>query len=161
STLMPFLMLSIFCPVLRLNVLEQRIGQCGQMIVEPANAENRMVEAAASVEILDPTAIEALEDVDLARELITLFIEHDAPTILNDLKQAVQAGNCTMVKHHAHTLRGSSSALGLQSLANCCLATETKAKANELQDLGDLVTQIEHQFELACSALQKLLQSLC
>ncbi|CAN1209090.1 response regulator [Tumidithrix helvetica PCC 7403] len=143
-----------------LNVLAQRISQCEQAI-EPEDEKREDVDMAiASLEILDRSAIDGLGDVDLARELITLFIEKDAPTSLNDLKQAVQVNNCAGLKHHAHSFRGSSSSLGLQRLANLCLAIEDKAKANELQDLDDLVSQIEQQIELACQALRQLLKGL-
>lgn len=78
-------------------------------------------------------------------EFIDLYLA-DTPQVLQRLRQAVQAQNPVAVREAAHSLKGSSSNLGADKLANHCRDLESQAKAGVLTSAPQMLAQIEAEY---------------
>jgi len=108
--------------------------------------------------IIDPTAIKNLEQINpkLIQRMINLFTIEEAPTLLQNLRQAIAAKDFKQISYNAHTLKGSSNILGAKVLGKLCLEVELKGKHEDATDLSVLLVQIEQQYQVACQELRKL-----
>ncbi len=106
---------------------------------------------------VDAETLTMLKDVmeDDFDTLITTYID-DVIIRIPQLKAALDSQNCEELRRDAHSLKGSSSNLGAQSLAELCLQVENLAKEGETEGVEPLLTQIEmefHQVKLQLEAL--------
>ena len=108
--------------------------------------------------VIDQSAIRNLEQINpkLIGRMIHLFTAEEAPTLLQNLRQAIANQDSKEVSYNAHTLKGSSNILGAKALGKLCLEVELKGKNGDNEGLSELFTEIEHQYELACQELAKL-----
>ena len=115
-------------------------------------------ETANSSPVIDQSAIRNLEQINpkLIGRMIHLFTAEEAPTLLQNLRQAIAKHDSKEVSYNAHTLKGSSNILGAKILGKLCLEVELKGKNGDNEGLSELFTEIEHQYELACQELAKL-----
>ncbi len=94
-------------------------------------------------------------DVELLKEIAVLFLD-DYPKSLNELREAVQAGDARRVERSAHGLKGSVSNFGAAPAVNAALQLETMGRAQKLVE----VEQVLRTLELALAALRPELESL-
>jgi len=82
------------------------------------------------------------DDPEFAAELLAVFIE-DTEARLEEIQQALQAGDLSQVKRTAHHLRGSSANVG-------CFAMQAIARDMELNDhtVGELQAMSAHLQEI-------------
>ena len=115
-------------------------------------------ETANSSPVIDQSAIRNLEQINpkLIGRMIHLFTAEEAPTLLQNLRQAIANHDSKEVSYNAHTLKGSSNILGAKILGKLCLEVELKGKNGDNAGLSELFAEIEHQYELACQELAKL-----
>lgn len=73
-----------------------------------------------------------LGDPTLVPELVSLYLS-EATTRLAVLRTAVRDGNAGQVQITAHSLRGSSAALGLEAVVASCRTLEDEARAGRLE----------------------------
>lgn len=90
---------------------------------------------------------EIMED-DFAH-LIEVYLR-DGASNLKAIEKGLQEGDCETVFQAAHSLKGSSSNLGVDAIAGSCLDIEMKGRAGELdglqeklQEMKDLFPQVE------------------
>ena len=116
------------------------------------------VEKTQNSSVIDRAAIRNLEQINpkLIGRMIHLFTAEEAPTLLQNLRQAIANHDSKEVSYNAHTLKGSSNILGAKALGKLCLEVELKGKNGDNEGLSELFTEIEHQYELACQELAKL-----
>ncbi len=116
------------------------------------------VEKTQNSSVIDRAAIRNLEQINpkLIGRMIHLFTAEEAPTLLQNLRQAIANRDSKEVSYNAHTLKGSSNILGAKALGKLCLEVELKGKNGDNEGLSELFTEIEHQYELACQELAKL-----
>jgi two-component system, sensor histidine kinase and response regulator len=107
---------------------------------------------------LDPAAVNNLRDmggdesVHLVGDVIDRFLM-DTPERLGAIRKAMAEGNANDMEHAAHSLKGSSAHMGAKAMMILCEDLEAKGKRGELSDLGDLVAELEQEFERAKAAL--------
>jgi len=103
-------------------------------------------------DVLDPAALgqlrETAGDASLIRELIDAFLQN-APRLVGELSGDEAEG----VRRAAHTLKSNAHTFGATELADLCQTLEGRARAGELDDTGELVRQIEANYERAAAAL--------
>jgi HPt (histidine-containing phosphotransfer) domain-containing protein len=110
------------------------------------------------VKVLDRTALVALEGVredgepDLIVELIDLYLEH-APTWLEQIKLAVVKQDALLLRRSAHTLRGSSSSLGVCYVAELSRILEHLDFLNPVSGFRPWILLLEQAFANARDAL--------
>ena len=85
-------------------------------------------------------------DEELAREIMVLFLE-DAPRRMELLREGLEEQDAPQVRLQAHTLKGAGGNLGAVALQEVAFQIENAAEAGDLGRAGDLVPQLEAQFE--------------
>jgi HPt (histidine-containing phosphotransfer) domain-containing protein len=77
-------------------------------------------------------ALERVEgDRELLEELAQLFVE-ECPKGMQEIADALAAGNPALLERHAHTMKGSSANIGASAAAAAALALEQEARSGDL-----------------------------
>lgn len=87
-------------------------------------------------------------------ELVGVFIS-DSQTQIENLKSAISSSNAEDVRRIAHTLKGSSSNLGLGVLSESCQVLEHKAAEGSLVEANEHLEIITSNYEAAKKALEE------
>lgn len=101
--------------------------------------------------IIDMEIIRELRDImgDGYSTLVQAFIR-DGHLRLNQLREAVQAGDAEHLRQTAHSFKGSSGNLGARRLASLCQTMESTPPV----EARDLLERIEQAFQEAKAALE-------
>jgi len=86
-------------------------------------------------------------DMELLRHLFELFTR-DYPTLLDEMQQAVDAGQAEDLQRAAHTLKGMLGNLSAHDIAKRALALENMGGEETLDGAGDILERLEG--EVAC-----------
>ena len=124
-----------------------------------ANLAARAVSRERAIEeVLDRAALDRVRKLqeesgaELMAELIELFLE-DSPAQMAALKEAVYQADFDALKRSAHSLKGSCVSLGARRVASICSEMEKRGRDRHLDDAGEMLIQLEIEFEQARSAL--------
>ena len=88
-----------------------------------------------------------LGDPGLVAELAGMFVG-DAAERLGELRRAVEAGDAGAVERAAHTLKGSAGNMGAGGMARISSDLQDAGAFGDLARAGDLVEELEGEFEL-------------
>jgi CheY-like chemotaxis protein len=113
--------------------------------------------SAPDADVLDTAALENLLSVlggefEYLAELIDSFLE-DAPQLLAELHQFVQAGDSAGVRRVAHSLKSNGADFGATTFSNLCKELEMMGKSGALDGAADLAAQIGAEYEKVEAAL--------
>lgn len=141
-----------------------RIEQVQEMLqkwsqgIETAVTEIERVTEEEKKSAIDPSIIAELQELNpsLPQKMVQRFLAEDAPMAIAQLKQAIQENNSSAMSKAAHSLKGSSALLGAQELSQLCLDLEKKGKAHDFQDIDQLLSQLEEQYQQVQQELTKL-----
>ena len=141
-----------------MNVLEQAIQTWGQLS-SPAVE----LEAVNELGSIDRSAIDRLSEISptLIHRLIPLFLDDEAPKLLSSIDKSLRSGDSATICDAAHTLKGTSSALGAVKLAQLCQLVETQSGRGDLAGIDRLLKQTTIEYQLVHQELSKLLPSDC
>lgn len=92
---------------------------------------------------------------DFLTELIDAYLG-DAPSRILSLKSALAENNGPLLAKSAHALKGASSNLGAEKLAELLAALEKEAKGNRFENAAPLTANILSEFELVEKGLSSL-----
>jgi signal transduction histidine kinase/HPt (histidine-containing phosphotransfer) domain-containing protein len=135
-----------------MNVLEQTVSKWGRSLHSVA------AELTATA-TLDRTALDRLRDISptLLDRLIPLFLNEEAPKLLSAIGASLIAGDTAQICDAAHTLKGTSSALGAVELARLCQQVETQTGQGDLNGIESLLLQTEAEYDLVRQELSKII----
>lgn len=85
-------------------------------------------------------------DEELLKEILALFLE-DAPRQIETLKEALERGDSAMVRHQAHTLKGSSGSVGAIAIEKVAMEMQEAGKTGNLNMAASLLKRVEKEFE--------------
>jgi histidine phosphotransfer protein HptB len=111
---------------------------------------------------IDPEAIENLraltpDDPDsFLRDIIGIFLD-DTPARIADLRQSLASGEKDAFTRAAHSIKGSASNLGATQLRAISSELEQRGKVEPVAGLATRVDDLDHAFNAAKQALEKLL----
>lgn len=88
--------------------------------------------------------------------LVSIFVA-DGKEQIEKLKLAIDSQNTEEIRQIAHTLKGSSSNLGMHQLAETCKTLESRAADTNLDNAEVLLQKIMTDYEQARSALEQIL----
>jgi HPt (histidine-containing phosphotransfer) domain-containing protein len=131
-----------------------------QQVARRGNERNGpLVTATANItnDVLDVERLKAFEKVksedgsDFVIELIDLYLE-STPQRIQAIREAASEKEWVVLKYTAHTIKGSSSTLGLHRIAQVCQELEaTSFSSSDVVD--DLIQALESRFGEAREAL--------
>jgi len=82
---------------------------------------------------------------DSLAQAIDPYLE-DAPRCIDDIEQAMVAGDYVLARERAHTLKGASANLGAETLAQLAMQVEQHAARGEGQQLQPLVAPLRNEY---------------
>ncbi|AFZ19244.1 response regulator [Allocoleopsis franciscana] len=85
-------------------------------------------------------------DTEFLKELLQVFLE-DALVYLEELKNALAAGDCTTVARRAHQLKGSSATVAIYQMPEIAAQLERQAEENQLLGASELLTELDEILE--------------
>ncbi len=140
-----------------IEALERTIGKWNQAtggLVETPLAQPQLVTTT-----LDRTAIERLREASptLPQRLIHIFLNEEAPQLLDRLAKAIHHGDLVVLCETAHNLRGTASSLGAQKLAQLCQQVEANSDRGDLDDLDLQLDLIITEYHLVRQQLLQLM----
>lgn len=102
-----------------------------------------------SASILDAHATGQLQELLGARAvpIVDAFL-NDLPARLELLRAAIERGDIAVVRHEAHTMKGSSSNLGATGFACVCAQLGDICKSGELHRLRAAYAALEQEFRM-------------
>jgi HPt (histidine-containing phosphotransfer) domain-containing protein len=110
---------------------------------------------------LDPAALANLRDTTggdpaFLAELINTFLE-DAPSLLDNLGQALDKEDVAGVRLAAHTLKSNGADFGATTFSTLCQELEMLAKSGQLTGADALLSRVKEEFENEKAALETIL----
>jgi signal transduction histidine kinase/HPt (histidine-containing phosphotransfer) domain-containing protein len=133
-----------------MDVLERTVGKWGRSI---------QAAAATLTATIDRSALDRLKDISptLLDRLIPLFLNEEAPKLLTTIGASLIAGDTAQMCDAAHTLKGTSSALGAVKLARLCERVEAQAKQGDLNGIESSILETEAEYDLVHEELSKII----
>lgn len=119
-------------------------------ITNPKNGSAPHSTRTVTTDMLDFEVLSAFEKVksddgsEVVIELIDLYLQGTSQLIITMLN-AANDGEWAVLERSAHTLKGSSSTLGLREIANICQAVE-EASFSRRRDVHTLMNLLESKF---------------
>lgn len=120
---------------------------CGQ---HSENGEDHTDSSAPSSEelLINPAMIENnIESLDLSTDellkMMEQFLDEDVPEKVSTLLQALSANDAGEMRHAAHSLRGSSSQLGVCGISEVCKTMEINILANDWSMIPAMTVELE------------------
>lgn len=90
---------------------------------------------------------------DMIGELAPLFIS-DIPPLIDEAERMLAAHDANRLKEVAHTLKGSSSSMGLRRFSELCFELEMLARENDLAEAPTKIDQIRIEYMAISHALE-------
>lgn len=107
--------------------------------------------------IIDQATFEELKQMsgaDFINELIDAFLE-DAPTMIQSMRMAVDAGDVETFRRNAHSLKSNAYTFGATELGRLARELEAMGRENNLA-IGDRLEVLQEEFGLVAQELRGL-----
>jgi two-component system, sensor histidine kinase and response regulator len=125
----------------------------------PTDPQPAAAQAAPEPAAIDPGALERLRnlvpDEATLRDLLDAFIVQ-ATKLIDDLRQAADAGDATTLYRTAHSLKGSSANLGALTLAEISRRIETLGRDGSVAGAGALIDDVQREFARVSDAVSAI-----
>ncbi len=99
--------------------------------------------SAMRAEILDRYA----GDAELVDELLQVF-RTEVPLVMRKIREALDAGDSSLLELHAHSCKSAAGSVGFNSLASFAAAVEQAAKAGDLKTAGMHAAGLERELKI-------------
>jgi HPt (histidine-containing phosphotransfer) domain-containing protein len=105
----------------------------------------------------DTEALSMLEEImeDEFPDLIQVYIADSDPRV-NALQQALDAKDCTQLRHISHSFKGASGNIAALPLADLCFKLEEDAHGDSLENIPSLISRIDNEYQSVRSILLSL-----
>lgn len=147
--------------------MEQLRIKIQRWLPEQATADYAVMEIqsapAAKIQVIDPQALDKIRalqmegEPDLLSEIIAGYF-NDAPTQLDAIHRAVQAGDAQTLRRAAHSMKSSCANLGAMTLSALCKELEEMGRNGDLQQALQKSQQAQREFDAARRALELILK---
>jgi two-component system sensor histidine kinase/response regulator len=114
--------------------------------------------------VLDPAAIDGMREMvggddEFLVDLIDTFLK-DAPRMLSEMRQALEAGDAEVLRRVAHSLKSNSDSFGATALGDLCRGVERMGKANALEGTDALIARADAEFVRVQAAIETVRRGL-
>jgi signal transduction histidine kinase/DNA-binding response OmpR family regulator len=99
------------------------------------------------------------DDPGLLRELIGIF-RNEAPRLMTQIRQAIDAADARQLQQSAHALKGSAAVFGASAVCDLARKLEESGAAGNLAGSRETSTVLEQELDLLRPALDRLLSKL-
>ena len=99
-------------------------------------------------EVVDPKVLAEFRELDMLDEMVEAFFD-EAPTLLAQIKGAIDKNDPDALRRAAHTLKGSGGNMGARVVQKISLALEQKGRAGTTEGAAELVPSLEREYERA------------
>ena len=82
------------------------------------------------------------------------LVKAQAPTLLADLRRAIETRDVKLLRRSAHTLKGSASYFGAEPLVQAALALEVLGRTESFENSAELLATLEHEVIQVLAALE-------
>lgn len=136
---------------------EDQTEQTAEALPRDTTEEIKAVTIDNNEPLIDQDTFNTLRDImeDEFSSLLDSFFEN-APTLLDELKQAARAADLEVVIRAAHTLKSSSSNLGAKLLSEIADNIEVLGKEGKLQEASSLIPGLEQAMNQTLEAYRQL-----
>lgn len=94
-------------------------------------------------------------DESLLKEITGIFLE-EYPTLLEQIREAIQRADAKRLEHCAHTLKGSVSNFGAEEATNAAYQLELLARKGRLDQAPEALRALELHFSALGPALESM-----
>jgi len=112
---------------------------------------------------LDAATLDKLRDIGsrmreetFVKNLLQRFLQ-GTPERLRAIRDAVAEQDCEALEFQAHTLKSSCGYVGATVMADVCRTLESRGRAGDTEDAGQLVAELQESFEVVMPRLTDLL----
>ena len=92
------------------------------------------------------------DDLELAGQVVAVFL-NDIPAQLDELDQALSAGDAVLAERVAHTVKGAAATVGGEALRNVAHACEVFGHEGALTKIRERTASLRHEFAVLRDAL--------
>ncbi|MCP4701655.1 MAG: Hpt domain-containing protein [Gammaproteobacteria bacterium] len=112
-------------------------------------------------DVIDKEAIDELNemsggDQEILEDVINTYVQ-DAAMLVEEIRQAAEAGDADTLQRKAHPLKSSSASLGARKFAELCKALEAAGRAGALEGIQEKTKELTVEFKKVRNALQTFL----
>jgi len=137
--------------------LQAVLERCGDWVreqakLQPADPAPREVSTPA----IAPEAMEMLLQMggpQVVADLLELF-RSETPPLLQAMREALSRNDGPRLRESAHSVKGTASNLGAQTLASLCTELEKRGKSGSFEGVDGILAKVEQQYEAVCAALE-------
>jgi len=86
-------------------------------------------------------------DRDMLKEILSLYIEK-TPILINKIQEDYENKDIESLKEQAHSIKGSSSSIGAESISNIVKKIELEANINSLNKVGEYIDELIKEFDM-------------
>jgi HPt (histidine-containing phosphotransfer) domain-containing protein len=94
------------------------------------------------------------DDTEFERELAESYLQA-SPGLIEQLRGQITSGDAAAVQHAAHTLKGSSRAIGAEPMGAVCETLEHQARDGNLSGAEQRVEEIERRYEVLSAYIRE------
>lgn len=95
-------------------------------------------------------------DHEMLCELREIF-EEEAPRVLQEIRDAVDARNAAALEHHTHLMKNVLASVGGQASREIAITMERAARAQDLRDSAALADRLGHEIDALRVALDSFI----
>ena len=111
--------------------------------------------------LIDFTIIQNLIDLggddgkDFLKEIVDLYVQQ-YPELYCGIKNGAETNQPVEMYQSAHALKGASLNIGAKEIASICKQIELKGKANDMNQIPELIISLENIYPVTIDELKKL-----
>lgn len=95
-------------------------------------------------EVIDTRFLESMNAKrDFLKKMFAVFVSQE-PKRIQDIQDALMAGDIERLRHLAHSLKGGAATIGAERVRECCLLLENATKANDMDMARQHFNNLEH-----------------
>jgi CheY-like chemotaxis protein len=146
-----------------LSVASKWLELSAKLVIQPVLAQNPNVETSQdiipiAVHADNPIDIEkAIEEFEGDKQFLSEVIEGfimDVSKQIGTIRKALSCGDAETVRNEAHSIKGGAGNITAKALSRVAFELEIKGKSRELNGVGEIVDNLEREFE----TLRKFIQ---
>jgi two-component system, sensor histidine kinase and response regulator len=128
---------------------QERTGGINGIAADSATCEGPIDQHALDI----IRALEVNGKTGVVHRVINIYLKN-SPGLLKSLSQGIDASDSVAIFQSAHSLKSSSAMVGAMKIAELCKEMEIKGRINSLENVAELLSQLETEYDFVQKALK-------